>query len=347
MNVIELKNVKVKYENEELFSDLNISFKSGKFYTLLGPSGCGKTTILNLIAGFKTAESGEIYLQNKNVTNISANKREVNTVFQNYALFPHLNIYDNVAFGLKLKKEPKASIDKKVKEYLKLVNLAGYEKRSINELSGGQKQRVAIARALVNDPKVLLLDEPLSALDLKLRTEMQYVLKEIQERLQITFIFVTHDQEEALALSDYIYVMNNGKIEQLGEPKAIYDEPNNRFVANFIGESNIFGATYVSTKRLKFNDEILVCVDEGFEENEPVEIVIRPEDIVISTVSGKYKTTIISSIFRGMNYEIVAEDELGHKWLVHTIKDYAIGSQIYLDFGPEDIHVMKVVDDEK
>ncbi len=347
MNVIELKNVNVKYEDELLFDNLNIEFKSGKFYTLLGPSGCGKTTILNLIAGFKTAESGQILIQNQDVTNINANKREVNTVFQNYALFPHLNIYDNIAFGLKLKKVKPKLIEQKVQEYLSLVNLSGYEKRNINDLSGGQKQRVAIARALVNDPKVLLLDEPLSALDLKLRTEMQYVLKEIQQRLKITFIFVTHDQEEALALSDYIYVLNKGKIEQLGEPKAIYDEPNNRFVANFIGESNIFTAKYIEEFKLEFNGNNLDCVDSGFAINETVEIVIRPEDIKISETEGKYQTTIKSSIFRGMNYEIVAVDENNHEWLVHTITDYQIGSSIYLDFGPEDIHVMKVVEDEE
>lgn len=341
MNVVELKNVAVSYNDEYIFSNLNISFKEGKFYTLLGPSGCGKTTILNLIAGFKQANQGKIYLQGKDVTNVKANKRMVNTVFQNYALFPHVNVFENVAFGLRLKKIKETEIKKKVSEYLELVNLSGYENRSINELSGGQKQRVAIARALINDPKVLLLDEPLSALDLKLRTEMQYVLKDIQERLKITFIFVTHDQEEALALSDYIYVMNNGNVEQLGKPKEIYDEPNNRFVADFIGESNIIEAIYEEEYIVRVGDKQFACVDKGFKKNDVVDIVIRPEDIMISKDSGKFEVEIVSSIFRGMNYEILAHDLANHKWLIHTTKNFEVGDRVHLDFTPDSIHVMK------
>ncbi len=347
MNVIELENIQVEYEGETLFENLNLSFNEGKFYTLLGPSGCGKTTILNLIAGFKKASAGKITLGGKDVTNIEANKRIVNTVFQNYALFPHLNVYENVAFGLRLKKKKESEITELVNEYLELVNLNGYQNRNINELSGGQKQRVAIARALINEPKVLLLDEPLSALDLKLRTEMQYVLKEIQERLQITFIFVTHDQEEALALSDYIYVMNEGKIEQLGEPKDIYDEPNNRFVADFIGESNIIEATYGEEFEVIVGEDSFTCVDKGFIKDEKVDIVIRPEDITIHSSKGKLQVEIISNIFRGMNYELLARDIANNHWLIHTTKNYEVGEHVYIDFQPEDIHVMKVSLDEK
>ncbi len=347
MNVIELENIQVEYEGQTLFEDLNLSFQEGKFYTLLGPSGCGKTTILNLIAGFKKASTGKITLGGKDVTNIEANNRMVNTVFQNYALFPHLNVYENVAFGLRLKKKKDSEINELVNEYLELVNLNGYQNRNINELSGGQKQRVAIARALINEPKVLLLDEPLSALDLKLRTEMQYVLKEIQERLQITFIFVTHDQEEALALSDYIYVMNEGKIEQLGEPKEIYDEPNNRFVADFIGESNIIEAKYGEKFEVYVGEDKFTCVDEGFANDEAVDIVIRPEDITINSESGKLQVEIISNIFRGMNYELLARDIANNHWLIHTTKNYEVGEHVYIDFQPEDIHVMKVSANEK
>ncbi len=347
MNVIELKNIQVEYEGEKLFDNLNISFKEGKFYTLLGPSGCGKTTILNIIAGFKQASAGEITLGGKDVTKLDANERMVNTVFQNYALFPHLNVYENVAFGLRLKKKKEKEIQELVNEYLSLVNLSGYENRNISELSGGQKQRVAIARALVNDPKVLLLDEPLSALDLKLRTEMQYVLKEIQERLKITFIFVTHDQEEALALSDYIYVLNKGHIEQLGEPKDIYDEPNNRFVADFIGESNIIEAKYIEPLQVQMGEEIFDCVDSGFASGEAVDIVIRPEDITLNNHEGKLQVEIISNIFRGMNYELLARDLANNHWLIHTIKNFEVGEHVFIDFQPEDIHVMKVSNDEK
>ncbi len=347
MNVIELKNIAVEYEGEYLFENLNIDFKEGKFYTLLGPSGCGKTTILNLIAGFKKATAGTISLGGKDVTNLDANKRMVNTVFQNYALFPHLNVYENVAFGLRLQKKKETEIKELVDEYLTLVNLNGYQNRNISELSGGQKQRVAIARALINDPKVLLLDEPLSALDLKLRTEMQYVLKEIQERLKITFIFVTHDQEEALALSDYIYVMNKGKIEQLGEPKDIYDEPNNRFVADFIGESNIIEAKYQNPLIVEVDEHQFACVDSGFADGEKVDIVIRPEDITIDHEHGKLQVEIISNIFRGMNYELLARDIANNHWLIHTIKNFEVGEHVYINFEAEDIHVMKAGCDEK
>lgn len=277
--LLSLKSVSKSYDDLNILDDIDIDIESGYFYTLLGPSGCGKTTILKLIAGFEYPDSGEVIYQNKPIGNLPPNKRKVNTVFQDYALFPHLNVYDNIAFGLKLKKLSKTEIDQKVTEALKLVKLSGYEKRNINEMSGGQKQRVAIARAIVNEPEILLLDESLSALDLKLRTEMQYELRELQSRLGITFIFVTHDQEEALALSDFLFVLKDGKIQQFGTPTDIYDEPVNRFVADFIGESNIVEGRMVRDYVVNIYGQDFECVDMGIPENKKVEVVIRPEDI--------------------------------------------------------------------
>ncbi|HDP4446319.1 TPA: ABC transporter ATP-binding protein, partial [Staphylococcus aureus] len=273
--LLSLKSVSKSYDDLNILDDIDIDIESGYFYTLLGPSGCGKTTILKLIAGFEYPDSGEVIYQNKPIGNLPPNKRKVNTVFQDYALFPHLNVYDNIAFGLKLKKLSKTEIDQKVTEALKLVKLSGYEKRNINEMSGGQKQRVAIARAIVNEPEILLLDESLSALDLKLRTEMQYELRELQSRLGITFIFVTHDQEEALALSDFLFVLKDGKIQQFGTPTDIYDEPVNRFVADFIGESNIVEGRMVRDYVVNIYGQDFECVDMGIPENKKVEVVIR------------------------------------------------------------------------
>ena len=280
-NIIELRNISKKYDEMTILDNLNLDIKKNEFLTLLGPSGCGKTTTLKIIAGFEYSDEGKVLFQGKEMNEIPPYQRPVNTVFQKYALFPHMNIYENIAFGLKIKKLPKEEIDRKVKEMLKLVALEGYEKRSIESLSGGQQQRIAIARALVNEPKVLLLDEPLGALDLKLRQEMQTELKRIQQKLGITFIFVTHDQEEALSMSDTIVVMNKGKIQQMGTPEDIYNEPKNSFVARFIGESNIFDGIMLDDFKVEFCGKVFDCVDKGFEKNENIEVVIRPEDIKI------------------------------------------------------------------
>lgn len=335
-------------DNPPVLKNVSFEMERGKFYTLLGPSGCGKTTILRLIAGFTEATSGTIYFNGQKVNNIPANKRQINTVFQDYALFPHLNVFENVAFGLKIKKFKKAEIEKKVAEALSFVNLAGYENREISELSGGQKQRVAIARAIVNEPEVILLDEPLSALDLKLRYQMQYELRELQKRLGITFIFVTHDQEEALAMSDEILVINDGKIQQSGTPTDIYDEPINRFVADFIGESNIIQGTMIEDFLVEFAGKQFKCVDQGMNPNEPVEVVIRPEDLEITTTNkGLLKVKVHSILFRGVHYEMTCLDESGNEWLVHSTKKVKVGDEIGLYFEPEDIHVMRFGETEE
>ncbi len=347
--IISFADVTKQYDDEEpVLKGVSFEIEKGKFYTLLGPSGCGKTTILRLIAGFAEPTEGSIYLNGKVINHIPANERQVNTVFQDYALFPHLNVFENIAFGLRIKKLKKDVITQKVQEALRFVNLVGYEQRAINEMSGGQRQRVAIARAIVNEPQVLLLDEPLSALDLKLRTEMQYILREMQQRLGITFIFVTHDQEEALAMSDWIFVMNKGRIEQSGTPNDIYDEPINRFVADFIGESNIVPGVMIEDYLVEFNGHRFECVDAGLKPNEAVEIVIRPEDLEIATVEqGKLRVRVDSQLFRGVHYEISCYDESGHEWLVHSTRKAEVGSEIGLYFDPEAIHVMRFGETEE
>ena len=346
--IITLENVKKVYDDDTVLHDINFELEKGKFYTLLGPSGCGKTTILRLIAGFADATEGVIKINGETVNDIPANRRKVNTVFQDYALFPHMNVFDNIAFGLTIKKMPKDQIIQKVKEALKMVQLEGYENREISEMSGGQQQRVAIARAIVNEPDVLLLDEPLSALDLKLRTDMQYELRELQQRLGITFIFVTHDQEEALAMSDWIFVMNKGAIVQSGTPVDIYDEPIDRFVADFIGESNIVPGTMVEDYKVRFVGKEFECSDAGITPGEKIEIVIRPEDLELTTVeNGKLVVNIDTQLFRGVHYEIIGYDKDGNEWMIHSTKSAEIGKDVGLHFGPQDIHVMRLGESEE
>ncbi|EOU2009210.1 ABC transporter ATP-binding protein [Clostridium perfringens] len=340
-NIIELKGITKSYGKDTILDNLSLNIKKNEFLTLLGPSGCGKTTTLKIIAGFETADSGQVVFENNIINDIPPYERQLNTVFQKYALFPHMNVYENIAFGLKLKKIPKDIIDQKVKEMLKLVALEGYENRDIEALSGGQQQRVAIARALVNEPKVLLLDEPLGALDMKLRKEMQIELKKIQQKLGITFIFVTHDQEEALTMSDTIVIMNKGEIQQMGSPEDIYNEPANSFVAKFIGESNIVDGIMLDDFKVEFGGKIFDCVDKGFEKNEAIEVVIRPEDFeMVKYENGMLKGTVTSIIFKGVHYEIEVKNE-NHTWILHNTKHVEIGSKIGLSLDPESIHIMK------
>ena len=346
--IIRFENVTKRYDESTTVLDrVSFEMERGKFYTLLGPSGCGKTTILRLIAGFTEATDGVISFNGKKINSVPANERQVNTVFQDYALFPHLNVYENVAFGLRIKKVKKNEIDRRVKEALKFVNLEGYESREITEMSGGQRQRVAIARAIINDPEVILLDEPLSALDLKLRSAMQYELRDLQQRLGKTFVFVTHDQEEALAMSDEIFVMNNGKIQQSGTPNDIYDEPINRFVADFIGESNMVTGRIIEDYLVEFAGKQFPCVDGGFYPNEKVDIVIRPEDLEMTSIEqGKLTVTVRTQLFRGVHYELSTYDTDGNEWLVHSTKAADVGTMIGLDFEPADIHVMRLNESE-
>ena len=311
-SIIEVSHVSKYFGDKTALDDVTLNVKKGEFVTILGPSGCGKTTLLRLIAGFQTASEGEIRISGMEITQTPPHKRPVNTVFQKYALFPHMNVYDNIAFGLKIKKEPKDVIEQKVNRMLKLVGLEDYGKRSITAMSGGQQQRVAIARALVNEPKVLLLDEPLGALDLKLRKEMQQELKKIQQEVGITFIYVTHDQEEALTMSDKIVVMKDGEIQQIGSPTDIYNEPVNEYVANFIGESNIIDGVMLKDYMVMFEDRKFDCVDYGFDENEPVQVVIRPEDLdIVKKSEGKLKGVVRSVLFKGVHYETIVETKKG------------------------------------
>lgn len=337
-----LQGVSKSFGDQVVLKDIDMELERGKFYTLLGPSGCGKTTILRLIAGFTKPSQGNIYLEGEKVNDLPANKRQVNTVFQDYALFPHMKVFDNIAFGLKIRKEKPDQIRQKVQDALEKVQLAGYGDRQISGMSGGQRQRVAIARAIVNEPEVLLLDEPLSALDLKLRTDMQYLLRELQEDLGITFVFVTHDQEEALAMSDWIYVIGAGEIIQSGTPVDIYDEPINRYVADFIGESNIIGATMVADYQVEILGRVFECEDGGMRPMEKVEVVIRPEDIHITTVEqGHLPVEVDSSLFRGVFNEVIAYDQEGNEWMIHTTTQVEVGSQIGLKIDPDAIHVMR------
>lgn len=348
--IIVFKNVSKVFEdsNTVVLKDINFELEEGKFYTLLGASGSGKSTILNIIAGLLEASTGDIYLDGKRINDVPTNKRDVHTVFQNYALFPHMTVFENVAFPLKLKKMDKKEIQKRVQETLKMVRLEGFEKRAIQKLSGGQRQRVAIARAIINQPKVVLLDEPLSALDLKLRTEMQYELRELQQRLGITFVFVTHDQEEALAMSDWIFVMNEGEIVQSGTPVDIYDEPINHFVATFIGESNILSGKMIEDYLVEFNGKRFEAVDGGMRPNESVQVVIRPEDLQITLPDeGKLQVKVDTQLFRGVHYEIIAYDDLGNEWMIHSTRKAIEGEVIGLDFTPEDIHIMRLNETEE
>ena len=346
--IISFENVNKFYEDTHVLKNINFEIEKGKFYTLLGPSGCGKTTILRIIAGFTDVSNGKVTLNGEDVTNLPPNKRKVNTVFQDYALFPHMNVFENIAFGLRLKKTPENIIKEKVADALKMVQLSGYENREISQMSGGQQQRVAIARALVNEPEVLLLDEPLSALDLKLRTDMQYELRELQQRLGITFIFVTHDQEEALAMSDEIFVMSKGEIIQSGTPVDIYDEPINRFVADFIGESNIVDGVMKEDYLVEFVGKEFECADAGMRPNEKVEIVIRPEDLTLTSIeNGKLTVEVDTQLFRGVHYEIICYDENGNEWMIHSTRKAEVGSKVGLYFEPQDIHVMRFGESEE
>ncbi len=340
-NIIQLKNISVTFDDDTIIENLDLNIKDKEFVTLLGPSGCGKTTTLRTIAGFVTPDSGDVIFDGVRINNLPPHKRQVNTVFQKYALFTHLNVYENIAFGLRIKKMPEAEIDQKINEILEIVNLKGYHKRSINALSGGQQQRVAIARALVNSPRVLLLDEPLGALDIKLRKDMQIELKRIQQQTGITFVYVTHDQEEALSMSDTVVVMNNGVIQQIGTPEDIYNEPINAFVADFIGESNIFGGTMVRDYLVEFENTQFVCVDKGFGENTSVEVVIRPEDIEITTPdNGAFKGVVKNVTFKGVHYEMIVETN-NYLWTIHSIKCRPVGTEIGMSIIPEYIHIMK------
>ena len=342
--VIELKNLTKNFDDQQVLKGIDLTIHKNEFLTLLGPSGCGKTTTLRIIAGFEEPSGGEVLFDGVDISRIPSYKREVNTVFQKYALFPFLNVFDNVAFGLKIKKMDKAMIEHKVTQMLGMVGLSGFEKRDVTSLSGGQQQRVAIARALVNEPKVLLLDEPLGALDAKLRKEMQTELKKIQKEVGITFIFVTHDQEEALSMSDTVVVMNEGIIQQVGSPTDIYNEPENRFVASFIGESNIIEAVMKKDLLVSFDGFDFECVDKGFKENEDVEVVIRPEDIdIVKKKNAKIIGMVESIVFKGVHYEIVVKTE-HRNYLIHTTDYHEVGLDVGLSFGPDDIHVMYRMD---
>ena len=343
--IIELKNLTKNFDDQQVLKGINLDIHHNEFLTLLGPSGCGKTTTLRIIAGFEEASSGEVLFDGMDISKIPAYKREINTVFQKYALFPHMNVFDNVAFGLSIKKVDKKIIKEKVGDILKLVNLKGFENRNISSLSGGQQQRIAIARALVNEPEVLLLDEPLGALDLKLRQEMQLELKKIQTKLGITFIYVTHDQEEALTMSDEIIVMNDGQIQQKGTPVDIYNEPKNAFVAGFIGESNIIDGIMKKDLLVQFAGQDFVCLDSGFDENELVDVVIRPEDIKFDKENGRIKGIVQSVVFKGVHYEMHIRAE-NFDWIVHSTAMEPEGSTVFLDLYPNDIHIMRKVAEE-
>ncbi len=341
LNIIELKDIFVSFGEEKVLDGLNLAIRDKEFITLLGPSGCGKTTTLRIIAGFLDADSGEVVFEDKTINGVPSYKRQVNTIFQRYALFPHLNVYENIAFGLRVKKLKEDEVKQIVTEMLHLVNLDGFEKRSISTLSGGQQQRVAIARAIANKPKVLLLDEPLAALDLKLRKDMQKELRRIQRQLGITFVFVTHDQEEALTMSDRVVVMNKGKIQQIGTPQDIYNEPENAFVADFIGESNILDGIMRDDFVAEFSGHVFDCLDKGFLENENVDVVVRPEDVdIVPADKGMLKGVVTSVDFLGVHYEIIV-DIGGFKWMIQTTDECFVGDNVGLYIEPDAIHIMK------
>ena len=341
-NIIEIKNVCKSFGEKCILNNINISVKQGEFLTLLGPSGCGKTTLLRMIAGFGSADSGEILINGTDITDMPPHERPVNTVFQRYALFPHLDVYENIAFGLKLQKVPEEEIDKRVRKVLKMVSMTDYEDRDVESLSGGQQQRVAIARAIVNQPKVLLLDEPLSALDLKMRKDMQIELKEMHRKLGITFIYVTHDQEEALTLSDTIVVLDDGNIRQIGTPTDIYNEPQNAFVADFIGESNILNGRMIKDRLVEFAGHEFECVDEGFGENVDVDVVVRPEDIYITNKieSSQFTGKVKSCTFKGVHYEMFVDTDKGYELMIQDYNAFAPDQEVGLIIRPADIQVM-------
>ena len=341
-NIIEIKNVSKSFGDKCILRDVSIFVKQGEFLTLLGPSGCGKTTLLRMIAGFGSPDSGEILINGTDITNMPPHERPVNTVFQRYALFPHLDVYENIAFGLKLQKVPEAEIEKRVRKVLKMVSMTDYEDRDVDSLSGGQQQRVAIARAIVNQPKVLLLDEPLSALDLKMRKDMQIELKEMHRKLGITFIYVTHDQEEALTLSDTIVVLDDGNIRQVGTPTDIYNEPQNAFVADFIGESNILNGKMIKDKLVEFAGHEFECVDEGFGENVDVDVVVRPEDIYITNKldSAQFTAKVKSCTFKGVHYEMYVDTDKGYELMIQDYNAFEPNAEVGLIIRPADIQVM-------
>lgn len=338
---VELKNISKEYSGVTVLNELNLYIRENEFLTLLGPSGCGKTTTLRIIGGFEKPSEGTVMFEGKNVTDIPPYQRQINTVFQKYALFPHLDVFDNIAFGLKIKKMPKDEINNKVKEMLRLVNLQGFEHRTIDSLSGGQQQRIAIARALVNEPKVLLLDEPLGALDLKLRKDMQIELKNMQKRIGITFIYVTHDQEEALTMSDTIVVMDKGVVQQIGTPVDIYNEPKNAFVAEFIGESNIIDGIIHEDFLVEFSGRLFPCVDKGFNKDENIDVVIRPEDIEV-VEDGAIEGIVTSVTFKGVHYEMIVKAD-NYEWMIHSTIMKPVGTKIGMTVLPENIHIMKKV----
>ncbi len=345
-DLITLEHITKSYDGQTILDDLCLSIYENSFVTLLGPSGCGKTTTLRIIGGFERPDKGKVIFDGKDITFYAPNKRQLNTVFQKYALFTHMTIADNIAFGLKIKNKSDSYIKDKIKYALKLVNLEGFENRMPDSLSGGQQQRIAIARAIVNEPKVLLLDEPLGALDLKMRQDMQYELKRLKEELGITFIYVTHDQEEALTMSDHIVVMNQGYIQQEGSPEAIYNEPENAFVADFIGDSNIIRSTMIRDELVEILDARFACVDKGFGENKPVDVVIRPEDVeLVSPDQGTIQGVVTDLTFKGVHYEMDVEAN-GYEWLVHSTKLSPVGTKVGIKVDPFNIQIMNVPESE-
>ena len=339
--LIRLQNVSMGFDGETVLDSIDLTINDHEFLTLLGPSGCGKTTTLRIIGGFQKPTSGDVFFDGQRINDVPPYRRRINTVFQKYALFPHLDVYDNIAFGLRVSKLSEDEVDRRVTEMLEIVSLKGFQNRKVTSLSGGQQQRVAIARALVNQPKVLLLDEPLGALDMRLRKDMQNELKRIQQALEITFIYVTHDQEEALAMSDTVVVMDKGCIQQIGSPVDIYNEPKNAFVADFIGESNILNGTMVRDNVVKMYGKEFPCVDGGFAPNEPVDVVIRPEDIdIVPVEQGQLVGTVTNVTFKGMQYDIIV-DFRGFKWLIQTTDHSPVGARIGVKIDPDGFHIMK------